>query len=230
MDPDDDLKIVRSELMLKDLETIEKVQKSNVKNQNYNLKVKSAFEKVFQALNQGLMVNSLIFDEREQEAVRELFLLTAKPEIFVVNVSEDKVNIKPPNEDSVVISAKIESELASLDEPDQKAYLAELGLKESGIERMAKLAYKKLGFISFLTAGKIEARAWTIKSGTPAVDAAGVIHTDFAQKFIKAKVAGFEDFVNFGGWKKAAEGGRVRQEGRDYIVKDGDVVEFMIGK
>ncbi|HIH47431.1 TPA: DUF933 domain-containing protein, partial [Candidatus Woesearchaeota archaeon] len=129
----------------------------------------------------------------------------------------------------VLISAKIESELASLPEEDQHEYLKELGLKESGLERLASTAYHTLGLQSFLTAGEKEVRAWTIKKGTTAVEAAGVIHSDFMKKFIKANISTFEDFIEFQGWKKLRESGKMRQEGRDYVMQENDVVEFMIG-
>jgi len=124
----------------------------------------------------------------------------------------------------------MEAELAELSGTEQKEYLMEYGLNNNGIERIAMTSYRKLGLISFLTAGKIEARAWTIKHGTNAQQSAGAIHTDFVKKFIKANVIGWEEFVSLGGWKKARESGKVRQEGRDYIMRDGDVVEFMIGR
>ena len=120
--------------------------------------------------------------------------------------------------------------MAALSAQDQKAYLKDLGLESSGIERMAQTAYRKLDLISFLTAGVKEARAWTVKTGTQAVVAAGVIHSDFAEKFITAKVIWWQDFVALGGWKQAGQAGKIRQEGRDYQIKDGDVVEFMIGR
>lgn len=129
----------------------------------------------------------------------------------------------------VVVSAKVESELAGLGEEDAKAYLAELGVQESGLERLIKKAFATLGLITFLTAGVKEVRAWTIKQGTDAQNAAGEIHTDFIKKFIKAEVVSFEDFVENGGWRGSREKGRVRLEGKDYIVEDGDVVEFKIG-
>ena len=228
LDPAEDLQIIRTELILKDLETVSK-QERDIKKIN-NPSAINCFKKTLTILNNGQMINQVEWNEQEQEWLNNLFLLTAKPEIFVINVSEDRITQKAPNKDTIIISAKIESELASLDEADQLMYLNELGLKQAGIERMAQAAYKKLGLVSFLTAGEIECRAWTIKAGIPACQAAGVIHTDFEKKFIKAKVISFDDFIKFDGWKKAADAGRVRQEGRDYQLKDGDVVEFAIGK
>lgn len=127
----------------------------------------------------------------------------------------------------VAISAKIESELSDLSDTDQKAYLEDLGVKESGLERLTKKAFKTLGLITFLTAGEKEVRAWTLPSGWPAVRASSVIHTDFEKNFIKADVVDYEDFIKFG-WSRAREEGKVRSEGKDYIVKDGDVIEFKV--
>lgn len=169
--------------------------------------------------------------------------IAKKPELIVLNVSESDYNsqsikktideyskiLGKPEEEIIVISAKIEEELASLSKEDQNEYLKNLGLEASGLERLIQKAYKMLGLISFLTAGEKEVRAWTIKKGTSAVDSAGVIHTDFSKKFIKAEVVSFDNFVNAGGWKKSRELGKTRFEGRDYIVKDGDVIEFKIG-
>ncbi|MDO8599850.1 MAG: DUF933 domain-containing protein, partial [bacterium] len=127
------------------------------------------------------------------------------------------------------VCAKTEAELADLGEEDAKLYLLDLGIENSGLERLAQKAFKTLGLITFLTAGEKEVRAWTLPVGTPAVKASGVIHTDFMNKFIKAEVVKFADFIECKGWKGAREKGKARLEGRDYIVQDGDVVEFKIG-
>lgn len=172
--------------------------------------------------------------------------LAEKKEIVVLNVSEQNYNQESiekyinkyseilglPKDKIIVISAKIEAELASLSQDEQKVYLKDLGLEESGLGRLIKKAYEMLGLISFLTAGEKEVRAWTVKNGQNAVEASGEIHTDFMKKFIKAEIVTFEDFISVGGWKKARELGKARLarlEGRDYIMKDGDVVEFKIG-
>ena len=130
----------------------------------------------------------------------------------------------------MIVSAKTEAELCDLSESEQREYLQDLGVEQSGLERLIKKAYAALGLISFLTAGELEVRAWTIPVGTLAPEAAGVIHTDFVKHFISARVCSYQDFVEFGGWKRAAEQGRVRTEGKTYVVQEGDVVEFMIGK
>lgn len=171
----------------------------------------------------------------------DLPLFSKKPFLVVLNVDEgdlkksseieseyaEKLTIK--KDQVVVISAKTESELSELSESDQKAYLKDLGIEKSGLERLIQKAFKTLGLITFLTAGEKEVRAWTIEDGINAQEAAGVIHTDFIKKFIKADIVSFDDFVSIGGWKRCREEGKVRSEGRDYITKDGDVVEFKIG-
>ena len=242
MNPTEDLETIRTELILKDMETVERVRSTKYKVQSIKEKElrDRVMERLATCLGSGKMANSLVFDDDELEIIRDLHLLTLKPEIFVVNVSEEQlknqrneIRVKLvdelKSENVVVISAKIEGEIASLDDEDQSLFMEELGIEESGVERMARAAYVKLGLISFLTAGKIECRAWTVRSGALAPEAAGVIHSDFSKKFIKAQVIGWEDFVQLGGWKKAREVGKVRMEGKEYVMRDGDVVEFMIG-
>lgn len=169
--------------------------------------------------------------------------IAKKPEIIVLNVAESQYNsesIKSITQEYsklleiethriIVISAKIESELAGLSPEDQVQYLKDLGLEKSGLERLIQKAYEELGLISFLTAGEKEVRAWTIRCGATAVEAAGEIHTDFMKKFIKAEVVRYDDFVSNNGWKGSREHGKALLEGRDYVVEDGDVVEFKIG-
>lgn len=171
----------------------------------------------------------------------ELPLFSKKPFLIVLNVDEGDLKNALAleekyakelgvNRDQVAaISAKIESELSELSDEDQKAYLKDLGIEKSGLERLIQKAFKTLGLITFLTAGEKEVRAWTIKDGIDAQNAAGEIHTDFIKKFIKADVVDFDDFIENNGWKTCRELGKVRSEGRDYIMKDGDVVEFKIG-
>jgi len=146
------------------------------------------------------------------------------------NLEEDYAkNTSLSKEQIVTICAKTEAELAELTPSDQKEYLENLGVKNSGLERLIKKAFSTLGLITFLTAGEKEVRAWTISRGISALTASGVIHTDFMDKFIKADIVSFKDFVDFGGWKNAREEGKVRSEGRDYVMQEGDVVEFKIG-
>ena len=250
VDPMSDYQTVQTELILADLQSIENAkgkakpfgfaQGESLKQQS---KAQNGLEKVREALNRGISARDIKLTDEEREAVRDMFLLSLKPEIVVFNVleedygkdGEEKMLVQWSSrldcgkENIMVICAKIESELSELSEKDQKEYLQNLGLQESGLEKLIKEAYKALDLISFLTAGAKEVRAWTIKRGTKALDAAGVIHTDFTTHFIKAEVVSFDDFVNLGGWKKAREAGKTRFEGRDYIMQDGDVVEFKIG-
>ncbi|OGH02610.1 MAG: hypothetical protein A2798_03150 [Candidatus Levybacteria bacterium RIFCSPHIGHO2_01_FULL_37_17] len=169
--------------------------------------------------------------------------LAQKPELVVLNISESQYNtdsidkilgeysktLEVSKDKIIVISAQIEAELAGLSEDEQKEYLKGLGLEKSGLERLIQKAYEELGLISFLTAGVKEVRAWTIKKSSTALEAAGEIHTDFMKKFIKAEVVTYEDFIELNGWKGSREHGKTRLEGRDYIVKDGDIIEFKIG-
>lgn len=245
VDPKSDYEAINTELVLADLSTISKIkdQKSKIQIKNQ----KETAGKIFDALNKGIPAREVQLTEEERELSKQFFLLSSKPEIIVLNVSENDYNtssiesisqkykemLKLVQHDNggkiVVICAKIEAELSELSESDQKQYLADLGIKESGLERLIKKAYQTLGLISFLTAGEKEIRAWTIKKGESAQNAAGEIHTDFIKKFIKAEVVPYEDFVSLGGWKGAREKGKARMEGRDYVVKDGDVIEFKIG-
>ena len=261
VDPRTDYETVNTELLLADLQTLVKQKDSKVV--KTDPVKKSANEKLYEALNAGRPARDVALTDEERESVRDLFLLSNKPELIVLNVSEDDYNtegitlvtkkytemlnqvedahqgIQDDNTNIVVICAKIEEELAALSEEEQKEYLKDLGLESSGLERLIQKAYGTLGLISFLTCGEKEVRAWTIKKDTTAQNAAGTIHNDFVKHFIKAEVIAYEDFVNPGGlaprsfsevgWKKARENGKARFEGREYIVKDGDVIEFKIG-
>ncbi|MCL5435059.1 MAG: redox-regulated ATPase YchF [Patescibacteria group bacterium] len=242
VDPKSDYDTIRTELQIADLQTI---QNSKLKTQKAKMQLKNQnfLDLIEQKLNQGISISDMVLDEQEKEAIKELNFLTAKQEIVVLNVSEDqylKDNIEPlvykytnilgiKKEKIVVICAKIEADLAVLSEDEQKQYLKDLGFETSGLERLIKKAYEELGLISFLTAGEKEVRAWTIKKGANALLASGEIHTDFMKKFIKAEVVSFPDFVQYNGWKGSREHGKDRLEGRDYIVRDGDVIEFKIG-
>ena len=245
VDPKSDYQTIQTELILADLASVQNAQ-SKVKRFAKETE-KTAIEKLFKDLNEGKPAREIELSVEEKEYANTFFLLSAKPELIVLNVSENDYSeeknksvtekySKLLNIDSskiVVICAKIEADLSELDEKEQKEYLQGLGLKTSGLERLIQRAYATLGLISFLTCGEKEVRAWTIENGIKAVDAAGVIHTDFTKKFIKAEVVSYEDFVSppagGGGWKKARELGKARLEGRDYIMQDGDVVEFKIG-
>ncbi|MBI4084842.1 MAG: redox-regulated ATPase YchF [Candidatus Levybacteria bacterium] len=239
--PEEDHKTIQTELILADLQTVEKQRESKaVKTDPIK---KSAVEKLYKSLNEGKAARDILLTNEKKESVKDLFLLSNKPELIVLNVAEqdyteekmqDIINqytsiLVVPAENMIVICAKIEAELAALSEEEQKEYLRDLGLATSGLERLIQKAYEQLGLISFLTAGEKEVRAWTIRKGSSAVEAAGGIHTDFMKKFIKAEVISYDDYVSLGGRKKAREVGKARLEGKDYIVQDGDVIEFKIG-
>jgi len=240
VDPKTDYETIRTELILADLQTLANINEKALRTDPHK---KSAVEKLNQVLDHGKSAFDVELSEEEKAAIRELGLLSAKPEIIVINVAESKytennipmiikahshaLGIHPGK--CVVICAKIESELSELSEEDQKAYLSDLGLQESGLERLIQKAYETLGLQSFLTAGEKEVRAWTVKKGSIAPVAAGEIHTDFIKKFIKAEVVSYKDFVENNGWKGSREKGKARLEGKEYIMQDGDVVEFKIG-
>jgi GTP-binding protein YchF len=237
VDPKSDYQTINMELMFADLSTLEKA----AENRKIEPVKKTAVLKAIAGINEGKPVRSQSFTDEEKEALHDLFLISAKPEIVVLNVDEDSLSqaekimqnhseiLEVSKDKFVVVCAKIESELAALDEEEQKEYLKDLGLEASGLERLIQTAYHTLGLISFLTAGEKEVRAWTINQGETAQSAAGAIHTDFIKKFIKAEVVGFDDYITNGGRKKAREVGKARLEGKEYIVKDGDVIEFKIG-
>ncbi len=241
VDPKSDYRIIETELMLADLQSVQNMQ--NRIRRDASVDEKSTLEKLTKALSDGVPAQDTSLTEKEAVIARQWFLLSAKKELIVLNVSEEdytKENIELivskytsilviPEEKMVVICAKIEAELAELSEEEQKEYLKDLGVSESGLERLIKKAYQTLGLISFLTAGEKEVRAWTIRLGETSLMASGTIHTDFMQKFIKAEVVSFDDFVQNNGWKGSREKGKARFEGKDYIMKDGDVVEFKIG-
>lgn len=229
VDPNRDREIIETELALADLATLGKQQEpKGVKDRDLE-KRWEVIVRLKEALNSGKQARESIVDTKEKELISDLHLLTMKPVLCVANVSEDEVAKNQKNKIILVVSAKIEAELAGLSDEDQKSYLAEIGLPASGLDRLAQRAYEMLGLMSFLTCGVKEARAWTIKKGTKSPKAAGEIHTDFEKKFIKVDVIDFKDFVDFGGWIKARELGKVRSEGREYEIIDGEVVEFKVG-
>lgn len=237
--PAEDLDTIRLELRLADLTTLSKQQPPKGSTGPAEQERWQAIQDL-QHMTEAERVE--VKSELHQIVAKELGLLSTKPEIFVLNVDETELvhsdrikteyatKLKVLPGQIVVVSAKIESELASLSQEDQDVFMTDLGLQNSGLERLARVAYATLGLQSFLTAGEKEVRAWTIKVGTTAPEAAGVIHSDFTKHFIKAQVASYVDFVALKGWKGVREVGKLRQEGREYIMREGDVVEFMIGK
>lgn len=228
-----DRDIIETELILADMQTLEKQQEPRGKVDHDTQKKWDLIVQLKEALNQGKNARDVVTDLDDRAIISDLHLLSMKPVMYVVNVSEAQIakeeDVIKQLGNAIVICAKTESELASLPEAEQKDYLASLGLTTSGLDRLIQKTYDMLGLISFLTTGTLEARAWTIVKGTKAPQAAGVIHTDFEKKFIKADCVSFSDFIAAGGWKGAKEQGRVRQEGREYSMQDGDVVEFKIG-
>jgi len=232
VDPKTDYEVVTEELILKDLETVEKIRKAKSQRNKTREEEKRGvvLGKLYQGLDQGKRAKEVL-SEIELETIKDLCLLTAKEEIKVFNVSEEDKRLKEEvgESEGLVICAKMEEDLAGFSEQEREDYLRSAGIKETGLEKLIGVAYKKLNLISFLTAGEIEVRAWTISRGTKAPQAAAVIHTDFEKKFIKAKVCDYADFITLGGWKKCTEKGKVRFEGKEYEMREGDIAEFMIG-
>jgi GTP-binding protein YchF len=237
--PKDDIQIINAELIFKDLDTVRKriddtkAKMRGPKDEKLE-KYLSILEKVYSHLNEGKLGNKLDLTLDEKLQLKDLALLTLKPMIYVVNVDEDQLSINSQqltedlglSEDDIItsISVKMEAELVALSEEEQKEYLESLGLKESGLDRIAKIGYQTLGLINFFTTGEKESRAWTIVKGTLAPDAAGVIHTDFTKNFIRLEVVSYDQFATLGSWNKAKEAGKMRLEGKEYEVEDGDVV------
>lgn len=244
IDPIRDIEIINLELALADLEQVTKKLERDgklVKTGDKSLIAGvNLMERVKTALENNLPARSVeIENEDEEKLLKNLQLLTAKPVIYVANISEDDIS-KPENqfvlkvrefagkENAKVISlsAKIEEELASLSQEDKALFKEELGIQESGLEKLVSASYDLLGLMSFLTAGEKEVRAWTIKKGTKAPGAAGKIHTDFEKGFIKAEVVSYNDLIEAGSYLKAKEKGKVRMEGKEYVVQDGDIMLF----
>jgi hypothetical protein len=226
IDPVRDREIVETELMLADLQTLAKQTEPNQTATKEERMRWNVITKLKAGLDAGILAKDVIADKEERQVVRDLQLLTMKPMLYVANVSENQLKEK---NDMLSICAETESQLAGLSDEEQKEYLQSLGLEASGLDRLIQKAYEMLGLISFLTCGVIEARAWTIENGTKAPQAAGVIHTDFEKKFIKADCVSFDAFVAVGGWKKGRDAGKVRVEGKEYVMRNGDVVEFKVG-
>lgn len=243
-DPASDIETINLELILSDVEVIERrLQKSkkNLKGDKSLQKEIDIFEKILDGLNSGISARAIDLDEEEVEFVKSLDLLSYKPIIYVANVSEDDAAdgndndyvkavrqiAEKENSDVVVVSAKVEAELSELEEDEKEEFLKELGISESGLNKMIKASYHLLDLISFLTAGEQEVRAWTIRRGTKAPGAAGKIHTDFEKGFIRAETVAYDNLVECGSINAAKEKGLLRSEGKEYVVKDGDVIHFL---
>ena len=239
----DDIKTIETELILADLATLAKQKEPRM---NATKEEKAKFQvvaKLKESLDKGFLAKDVLGQE-EAKLATDLSLLTLKPVIYVFNVAESQLEKKIEIETKIksileklgkseatwlLLCAKLENEVLALDEEEQKDFLKQYHLEETGLNRLIKKCYQLLGLISFLTAGVKEVRSWTIKKGTLAPQAAGAIHTDFIQKFIKAEVIPFADFVEYQGWVKARELGKTLITGKDYQVQDGDVIDFKIG-
>ena len=243
VDPIGDIEVIHTELALADLDSIQKrlnkltkLMKSGDKEAG---KQAALFEKVRVVLDQGQLASCADLSDEERAFLRREGFLTAKPILYVANVAEEDVaNEQQPQvlklrehaqqegAECVVISAKIEAELSTLAEDERAEYLNELGLSEPGIDRLAHAAYRLLGLITYFTAGEKEARAWTVKAGSHAPQAAAAIHTDFEKHFIRAEIYHYDDLIQWGDEHKVKEAGKLRVEGKDYVVQDGDIIYF----
>ena len=243
VNPLDDIEVINMELVLADLESvekrlpkIEKMARQKDKTAEMELRI---LTQIKEALEDGKPVRSIDFNEDDQKWVNQAQLLTSKKMLYIANVGEDEIVDKDndkvkaireyaANEDSevIVISAKIEEEIATLDDEDKEMFLEDLGIEEPGLDRLIRTTYDLLGLSTYFTAGVQEVRAWTFKQGMTAPQCAGIIHTDFERGFIRAEVTSYEDYVQHGGENGAKEAGRQRLEGKDYIMQDGDIVHF----
>ncbi len=243
IDPIRDIETINLELIFADIETvnkrIDKAKKNLKADKKYQAEI-DLLEKILKTLEEGKSARTLQFNEEEQEIVKDMFLLTTKPILYVANVSEEQLedvendeNVKKvkeyaskENAEVIPLCVKIEEELSGLDDADKKEMLTMYNLEESGLDKVIKKSYDLLGLMSFLTAGEPEVRAWTIKKGTKAPEAAGKIHTDIQRGFIKAEVVAYNDLIKEGSMVSAREKGLVRSEGKEYIMQDGDIVLF----
>ncbi|HJF65622.1 redox-regulated ATPase YchF [Slackia equolifaciens] len=232
VDPQSDVDTIKTELILADIATLDKalprLEKESKRDKNAVFKFETA-KKVLDGLNDGHRALTLGLSDEEKAAIKDLCLLTMKPMLYIANVDEDKLGAELPEIDGqipVPICAKTEADLSELDPEEASMFMEELGLSESGLERLIREAYKLLGLQSYFTSGETETRAWTIPIGAKAPQAAGVIHSDFERGFIKAETASFEDYVALGGEKGCRDAGKLRQEGKEYVVQDGDVMHF----
>lgn len=243
VNPQRDIDIINLELILADLESVDKRLEKGSKlvrvGDKSAISEVDVLTKIKTCLEENKPARVLNFDKDEAQIVKNLFLLTTKPVIYVANIGENDLG-KPDNKyvesvkkvalsegaEAMSMCAKLEEEIASLPEDEKELYKSELGISESGLEKLVVKSYDLLGLMSFLTAGEKEVRAWTIKKGTKAPEAAGKIHTDFEKGFIKAEVVNYQTLLDLGGYTQAKEKGKVRIEGKEYIVQDGDVILF----
>lgn len=242
IDPVRDMETINYELIFADMETMDRRidrTRKNMKSGDKKFQTELEFlSKIKEHLESGKPIRSMEFTADEREAVKELFLLTDKPVIYVANIAEDEIGKETPalmrlreaakaeNAQVLPLSAQIEEEIASIDDDERGLYIEEMGLGESGLSKLIKACYKLLGLISFLTAGSDECRAWTITQGTKAPQAAGKIHTDFERGFIRADVVNFATLMEHGTMNACREKGLIRSEGKEYVMQDGDIVVF----
>ncbi len=241
IDPVSDIETINTELALADMAAVEKHLHKHEKmargSDKESMRIVPVLAKVLAVLNEGLPARTAKLSADEQDVLRQFFLLTMKPTMYVANVAEGgfhdnpllaKVEAYAKTEGAPVVAvcAAMEAEIADLDGDDRQAFLADLGLSEPGLDRVIHAGYKLLGLQTYFTAGPKEVRAWTIEVGTTAPQAAGVIHTDFEKGFIRAEVIAYDDFIACKGEQGAKEAGRMRLEGKDYVVSDGDVMHF----
>ena len=240
--PIDDIEVIQTELALADMGTVEKTihreQKKARSGDKDAAKLVSLLERVMPHLDKGQPVRTMGLDKEEMELVKPLCLITAKPAMYVANVSDTGFTNNPlldqltefankQNAPIVAICAAIESEIAEMDDADKKDFLADMGMDEPGLDRLIRAGFKLLGLQTYFTAGVKEVRAWTVPIGATAPQAAGVIHTDFERGFIRAQTISFDDYITLKGEQAAKEAGKMRAEGKEYIVKDGDVLNFL---
>jgi len=241
VDPISDIETIDTELCLADLDSVEKAlnraEKSAKSGDKEAIARKPVLQKLAAGLNEGHPARGLGLNDEEKATVRDLFLLTLKPVMYVANVLEDGFENNPHLErvreraaregaEVVPVSAAIEEELAQLDEADRGEFLAGMGLEEPGLNRVIRAGYRLLGMQTYFTAGVKEVRAWQVKAGATAPQAAGVIHTDFEKGFIRAETIAYDDFIRYRGESGARDAGRLRLEGKEYLVQEGDVLHF----
>ena len=244
VDPIADIEIINLELILADLESvnnrIDRVQRLVKQKDEAGIAENEVLQKIKEALEEETPVRALDFTEDQRKIVKQLHLLTSKPVLYAANISENEVSDPDTNEyvkrvrafaseenaEVIVICASIEKEIAELDQEEKEMFLEELGIKESGLDQLIKATYHLLGLATYFTAGEQEVRAWTFHKGIKAPQAAGIIHSDFERGFIRAETVSYDDLMSAGSMLKARENGRVRSEGKEYIVEDGDVILF----
>jgi len=235
IDPEDDKSTINLELIFADIETVEKrlekVSKEAKRGDKTILKIEDILKRIKESLESEKGAREVGLSDEEKLLIKDLNLLTLKPIIYVLNQEIKEIEIgKSWDGEVVALNVKQEEEIASLDEAEQKEYIEELGLEQSGLDKLIKASYNLLGLLTFFTTGEDETRAWTVKSGAKAPQAAGVIHTDFEKCFIRAEVINWKKFIEAGGEVQAREKGLIRTEGKDYVMQDGDVCHFLVNK